>query len=138
MKNRTSVGLGIVFAVAMAAQAFGADQVKVGKSQGFIWDFLPADVGIASGIFAKYGLDVKVSALGGDGKVQQALAAGGIDFGLGSGPGMALPPKGRQHWRSQQSRAHRAIFALSSEPIRRSNRLPTSGASSSPYRRRAR
>lgn len=94
MKKRASVGLGIVFVVAMAAQAFAADQVRIGKSQGFIWDFLPADVGIASGIFAKYGLDVQITALGGDGKVQQAMTAGGIDFGLGSGPGMAFTAKG--------------------------------------------
>lgn len=94
MKKRASLGLEIGFALAMAAQAFAADQVTVGKSQGFIWDFLPADVGIASGIFAKYGLDIKISALGGDGKVQQAMAAGSIDFGLGSGPGMAFAAKG--------------------------------------------
>src|SRR5579864_3888925 len=90
MKKRASLGLGIGFVLAMAAQAFAADQVTVGKSQGFIWDFLPADVGIASGIFAKYGLDIKISALGGDSKVQQAMAAGSIDFGLG----MAFAAKG--------------------------------------------
>ena len=91
--NSLKVGLGIAVAVAMTAPAF-ARKVMVGKAQGFIWDFLPADVGIASGIFAKYGLDVKISALGGDGKVQQAFAAGSIDFGLGSGPGMAFAAKG--------------------------------------------
>jgi ABC-type nitrate/sulfonate/bicarbonate transport system substrate-binding protein len=32
--------------------------------------------------------------LGGDAKVQQAFAAGSIDFGLGSGPGMAFTAKG--------------------------------------------
>jgi ABC-type nitrate/sulfonate/bicarbonate transport system substrate-binding protein len=88
------VALGAVFAVAMASQAFAADQVSVGKAQGFIWDFLPVDVGSAHGIFAKYGIDVKISSLGGDGKVQQAMAAGSIDFGLGSGPGMAFAAKG--------------------------------------------
>jgi len=92
--NSLKVGLGIVFVLAMAARGLAADQVRVGKAQGFIWDFLPADVGIASGIFAKYGLEVKISSLGGDGKVQQAMAAGSIDFGLGSGPGMAFAAKG--------------------------------------------
>jgi ABC-type nitrate/sulfonate/bicarbonate transport system substrate-binding protein len=92
--NVLRIGLSIAFVAVMGARALAADQVRVGKAQGFIWDFLPADVGIASGIFAKYGLDVKVSALGGDGKVQQALAAGGIDIGLGGGPGMAFAAKG--------------------------------------------
>jgi NitT/TauT family transport system substrate-binding protein len=92
--NASRVGLAAVFAVAMVAKGFAADEVRVGKAQGFIWDFLPADVGIASGIFAKFGLDVKITALAGDGTVQQALAADSIDFGLGSGPGMAFAAKG--------------------------------------------
>jgi NitT/TauT family transport system substrate-binding protein len=88
------VALGIALAAALTVKAYAADEVRVGKAQGFIWDFLPADVGIASGIFAKYGLDVKITALAGDGTVQQALAADSIDFGLGSGPGMAFAAKG--------------------------------------------
>jgi ABC-type nitrate/sulfonate/bicarbonate transport system substrate-binding protein len=86
--------LTLAFAVAVSVKAFAADEVRVGKAQGFIWDFLPADVGIAYGIFAKYGLDVKITALAGDGTVQQALTADSIDFGLGSGPGMAFAAKG--------------------------------------------
>ena len=92
--NIVRIGLSIAFVAAIATPGHAADQVRVGKAQGFIWDFLPADVGVSAGIFAKYGLDVKISALGGDGKVQQALAAGGIDIGLGGGPGMAFAAKG--------------------------------------------
>src|ERR1700758_2621324 len=88
------VALPIALAAAMTVKAFAADEVRVGKAQGFIWDFLPTDVGIAYGIFAKYGLDVKITELGGDGTVQQAMVAGSIDFGLGSGPGMAFAAKG--------------------------------------------
>ena len=88
------VVLPIALVAAMGVKAFAADEVRVGKAQGFIWDFLPVDVGIAHGIFAKYALDVKITELGGDGKVQQAMMAGSIDFGLGSGPGMAFAAKG--------------------------------------------
>ena len=70
------------------------DKINVGKAQGTAWTFLPVDVGIDQGLFAKQGLDVGVANLGGDAKVQQALAAGSIDFGLGSGPGMAFLAKG--------------------------------------------
>jgi NitT/TauT family transport system substrate-binding protein len=83
-----------------AAALFGtsvagaSDLVRVGKAQGTAWTFLPIDVGIAEGYFARQGLDVESASLGGDAKVQQALAAGGIDFGLGSGPGMAFAAKG--------------------------------------------
>lgn len=92
--NVLRAALGIALAAVLTVKAFAGDEVRVGKAQGFIWDFLPADVGIARGIFAKYGLDVKITALAGDGTVQQALTADSIDFGLGSGPGMAFAVKG--------------------------------------------
>lgn len=91
--NLLRAALAIALAAALTGQALAADKVRVGKAQGFIWDFLPTDVGIA-GIFAKYGLDVKITNLAGDGTVQQAMAAGSIDFGLGSGPGMSFAAKG--------------------------------------------
>jgi NitT/TauT family transport system substrate-binding protein len=77
-----------------ASIARANDQNNVGKAQGNAWTFLPVDVGIAQGLFAKQGLDVDVADLGGDAKVQQAFAAGSIDIGLGSGPGMAFLAKG--------------------------------------------
>ncbi len=77
------------------AGAARADElIRVGKAQGRAWTFLPVDIGVAQGFFAKQGLDIQISSLGGDAKVQQALAAGSIDIGLGSGPGMAFVAKG--------------------------------------------
>ena len=70
------------------------DLVRVGKAQANAWTFLPVDVGLAQGLFAAQGLDVEVTDLAGDAKVQQALVAGSIDIGLGSGPGMAFVAKG--------------------------------------------
>src|SRR6185437_10929135 len=87
-----SVALAMAFFVASGARA--NDAVHVGKAQGTAWTFLPVDIGVQQGIFAKLGLDVDSANLGGDAKVQQALIAGSIDFGLGSGPGMALAAKG--------------------------------------------
>ncbi len=77
-----------------APAACAADLVRVGKAQANAWTFLPVDVGLAQGFFAGQGLDVEVTDLGGDAKVQQALVAGSIDIGLGSGPGMAFLAKG--------------------------------------------
>jgi NitT/TauT family transport system substrate-binding protein len=74
--------------------AHATDHVRVGKAQSTAWTFLPVDVGVEEGFFAKQGVDIEETSLGGDAKVQQALAAGSIDFGLGSGPGMALAVKG--------------------------------------------
>jgi NitT/TauT family transport system substrate-binding protein len=87
----------LLIAVAALFGTTGAganDLIRVGKAQGTAWTFLPVDVGIAEGYFARQGLDLESASLGGDAKVQQALAAGSIDFGLGSGPGMAFAAKG--------------------------------------------
>jgi NitT/TauT family transport system substrate-binding protein len=74
--------------------AHANDRVRVGKSQGSAWTFLPLDIGVEQGFFAKQGIEIEIADLAGDAKLQQAFAAGGIDFGLGSGPGMAFAAKG--------------------------------------------
>ncbi|HVA12298.1 MAG TPA: ABC transporter substrate-binding protein [Stellaceae bacterium] len=99
MKRRRIARLvGTLLAAALALFAATGtranDTVHVGKAQGTAWTFLPVDIGIEQGFFARQGLDVDSANLGGDAKVQQALAAGAIDFGLGSGPGMAFSAKG--------------------------------------------
>ncbi|HLI22292.1 MAG TPA: ABC transporter substrate-binding protein [Stellaceae bacterium] len=95
MRKKTMIAALIALAAALAGtDAVAADIVRVGKAQGTAWTFLPVDIGTAQGFFAKQGLAVESSDLGGDAKVQQALAAGSVDFGLGSGPGMAFSAKG--------------------------------------------
>jgi len=79
---------------ALAAPARAAETLRVGKAVPFAWTFTPVDVGIETGQFAKQGLTVEPSAFGGDAKLQQALAADGIDIGIGSGPGMAFMARG--------------------------------------------
>jgi ABC-type nitrate/sulfonate/bicarbonate transport system substrate-binding protein len=74
--------------------AVAADKVHAGKAAAPVWTFTLLDVGLEQGIFAKYGLDVDITAFAGDAKIQQAMAAGSIDFGLGSGPSMAFAAKG--------------------------------------------
>jgi ABC-type nitrate/sulfonate/bicarbonate transport system substrate-binding protein len=71
-----------------------AETLRIGKAGAEAFSFVPADVGQKAGIFKKHGLDLTISAFGGDAKVQQAMAADGIDIGLGSGPGMAFIAKG--------------------------------------------
>ena len=79
---------------AYGLSAEAADKVRVAKSADVAWTFVVLDTGAREGIFAKYGVDVEISALGGDAKVQLALTASSIDFGLGSGPSMAFVAKG--------------------------------------------
>lgn len=89
---RTAVIVVALFAAACEAQAL--DKVHAGKSAGVAWAFVPLDVGIEQGIFAKYGLDVDITVFAGDQKMQLGLASGGVDFGLGGGPAMAFSAKG--------------------------------------------
>src|ERR1700733_15008658 len=74
--------------------AFALDKVTAGKAASVAWMFIPLDVGVAEGIFAKYGLDVSITSFGGDQKMQVGLASGSIDFGLGGGPAMGFVAKG--------------------------------------------
>ena len=79
---------------ALTAAAHAADQIRVGKSVGTSWTFMPLDVGLHEGIFAKYGVELEIANFGGDAKLQQALVAESMDLGLGSGPSMAFVVKG--------------------------------------------
>jgi NitT/TauT family transport system substrate-binding protein len=81
-------------AILTVVPAGAAEKLRVGKAVAFAWTFTPLDVGIETGQFAKQGLDVEASAAAGDAKLQQALAAGSVDIGIGSGPGMAFMAKG--------------------------------------------
>ncbi len=76
---------------AMPAQA---ETIRVGKAVPEAFSFVPLDVGMRQGFFKKRGLDVESIAFAGDAKMQQAAAAGGIEFLLGSGPAMGYIAKG--------------------------------------------
>lgn len=78
----------------LVAPAGAAEKLRVSKAVPFAWTFTPLDVGIQTGIFAKHGLDIEASAAAGDAKLQQAMTAGSVDIGIGSGPGMAFMAKG--------------------------------------------
>jgi NitT/TauT family transport system substrate-binding protein len=85
----TALSLAAKFAPAHAAQT-----LRVAKVVPFAWAFTPLDIGMQEGIFAKHGLDIQALASAGDAKLQQLLASGSIDIGIGSGPGMAFAAKG--------------------------------------------
>lgn len=68
--------------------------VRLGKAQANQFAFLPADVGVDAGIFKEHGIELEISAFGGDAKMMQALTAGSIDIALGGGPAFAVIVKG--------------------------------------------
>jgi ABC-type nitrate/sulfonate/bicarbonate transport system substrate-binding protein len=87
----------LAMALATAALVGAADAqttLRVGKAQANQFAFIPADVGGASGIFKKHGIDLDISAFSGDAKMVQGLTAGSVDIALGGSPSFAAIVKG--------------------------------------------
>jgi NitT/TauT family transport system substrate-binding protein len=68
--------------------------LRLGKAQANQFAFVPADVGVDTGIFKKHGIDLEISSFAGDAKEMQALTAGSLDIALGGGPAIATIVKG--------------------------------------------
>jgi NitT/TauT family transport system substrate-binding protein len=68
--------------------------LRVGRAIANSWSFVPLDVGMAAGIFAKHGLAIESVSFTGSARLQQGMAANSIDVGLGSGPELAMVAKG--------------------------------------------
>ena len=85
---------GLLLTAATASLASAADKVRVGKSVTQPFAFAPIEIGLEKGIWARHALELEVSIFAGDAKLQQALVANSIDFGLGSGPAMGFLVKG--------------------------------------------
>lgn len=83
-----------LIAAGLPYRANAETTVTVGKAVPTAFTFVPLDIGVKEHVFAKYGLNVKIVDFTGDAKLQQGLASDAIDFGLGSGPGMAFAAKG--------------------------------------------
>jgi ABC-type nitrate/sulfonate/bicarbonate transport system substrate-binding protein len=82
--------IAVVFPLPAAAQT----RLRVGKAQAQTFAFVPADVGVATGLFRARGLELEISSFGGDARLLQALAADGLDIALGGGPTLAFAAKG--------------------------------------------
>jgi ABC-type nitrate/sulfonate/bicarbonate transport system substrate-binding protein len=80
--------------LAGALTPVAAETLRVGKAGRDAFSFVPADIGARTGIFRQHGVDIEISSFGGDARLQQAMAADGIDVGLGSGPGLGFVVKG--------------------------------------------
>jgi NitT/TauT family transport system substrate-binding protein len=91
----TAAALAVPLAGINAGTAFAADAppIRVGIAQP-TFSFIPLDVGIEKGFFKKYGVAIEKDVFDGSAKLHQAIAAGSIDIGLGSGPEFGFLIKG--------------------------------------------
>jgi NitT/TauT family transport system substrate-binding protein len=81
-------------AMILAAPAGAAEKLRVGKAVPEAFSFVPLDIGMRKGFFAKHGLEIESVAFAGDARMQQAMASDSLDIALGSGPAMAFIVKG--------------------------------------------
>src|SRR5262249_13440547 len=118
--NRAKWGLHGAFLISVIIQIFfslasdvaSAETLRVGKAGREAFSFVPADVGQRTGIFKRHGVEIEISNFGGDARLQQAMAADGIDIALGSGPGLAFLVKGSRAKGSAAMAGPPLLFAL--------------------------
>lgn len=89
---RAALGAAAILVPPLQAEA--ADKIRAGKAINVIWAMVPVDIGAEEGIFTKYGVEVEVSTMSGDAKLQQALISGSVDVGLAGGSSMVFAVKG--------------------------------------------
>jgi NitT/TauT family transport system substrate-binding protein len=89
-----TVAAAVVALMLAAGAACAQTTLRLGKAQANQFAFVPADVGVDTGIFKKHGIDLEISAFTGDAKEMQALTAGSLDIALGGGPAFAMIVKG--------------------------------------------
>jgi len=95
MRPATALWLiAMALCAALAPSADAAEKLRVGKAVPEAFSFVPLDVGMRKGIFAKHGLEIESIAFAGDARMQQAMASDSLDIALGSGPAMAFIAKG--------------------------------------------
>jgi len=107
MKSAVRIAAAFAAVLVFSAGAQAQTKLRVGKAQANQFAFVPADIGVDAGIFKKHGIDLEISAFGGDARMMQALTAGGIDIALGGGPAIATIVKGTPM---------KAVAALANEP----------------------
>ena len=94
MKPAVRLAVAVAAVLLLSGTAQAQTKLRVGKAQPNQFAFVPTDIGMDVGTFKKRGLDLEISAFGGDARMMQALTADGIDIALGGGPALAAIVKG--------------------------------------------
>ena len=79
---------------AAASPALADEKIRAGTPEPTAFVFSPVTVGIESGIFKKYGLDVERIDFAGGAKLHQAMSAGALDVIIGTGSDIPFVVKG--------------------------------------------
>jgi len=93
-RRATLAGLGTALALPALHTARAADKLRVGKAVAEVYGYIPLDVGMQHGIFAKPGLEIEETPFVSGSPLAQAVTAGAVDITLRGGPDMAFTAKG--------------------------------------------
>jgi NitT/TauT family transport system substrate-binding protein len=85
--------LGSLAALGIPA-AKAAEKLRVGKAVAQVFGYIPLDVGMKHGFFAKHGLEIEEISFFSGSQLAQAVTAGAVDITLSGGPDMAFTAKG--------------------------------------------
>lgn len=85
---------GSLAALRISSARAAGEKLRVGKAVVENVGFIPLDVGIETGIFAKHGVAVEQLNFAGGAKIAQAMTAGAVDISLSAGPDMQFVAKG--------------------------------------------
>lgn len=88
------IGLALLAASLPTAAAHADDKLRVGTPEPTAFIFSTVDVGIDSGIFKKYALDVERIDFAGGAKLAQAMTAGAVDINVATGADMLFVIRG--------------------------------------------
>src|SRR4051812_45101029 len=93
-KLKVVILAGTFAALMLPSGAYALDKVRLGKAVPNSFAFGATEVGMEAKIFEKEGIEIEVTSFRGDAQLQQAMAAGSLEVGLGSGPGLGFRAKG--------------------------------------------
>lgn len=89
------LAISVMFAATTrSAETATPDEIHVGRAVVNAFAFAVFEVGQDAHIWDKYNLKLDVTSFKGDAQLQQGMASGSIDFGLGGGPAMGYRAKG--------------------------------------------
>ena len=78
----------------VAGNAQAADQLRVGKSPGFAFAYVPLEIAKSQGMLARQGIEVETIAFDGASKMDLGMTSGSVDITLGGPTEMAAIAKG--------------------------------------------
>lgn len=88
----SAAALGLILIMPLSAHA--ADHLRIGKSPGFAFAYVPLEIAKSQGMFAQQGIDIETVAFEGASKMDLGMTSGSVDITLGGPTEMAAIAKG--------------------------------------------